>query len=124
MVGALFDEAFEDFVTQRMDDLGSNAPDAVSEVIGQLKSCLELLVPTLTEEQKPLWMDMDNALSAQIGEETLVLLPCRFCGRPSVHFQGHEHRSSGNILERVCKAARRRGGGRVCRMIYRTPPFS
>ncbi len=42
-------------------------------MIGQLESCLELLVPTLTEEQKPLWMDMDNALSAQIGEETRII---------------------------------------------------
>lgn len=69
MNDALFDETFEAFVTQRMDDLGSNAPDAVTEAISRLEDCLSLLEPTLTEEQKPLWMDMDNALSAQIGEE-------------------------------------------------------
>jgi len=88
MVGAPFDEAFEDFVTQRMDDLGSNAPDAVSEVIGQLESCLELLVPTLTEEQKPLWMDMDNALSAQIGEETRYYYRAGFADALQFIFKG------------------------------------
>lgn len=62
-------DALEDFVTQRLDDLATDAPDAVTEAITQVGSCMERLAAALTEGQVPLWRELENALTLQTGEE-------------------------------------------------------
>lgn len=62
-------KAMEDFITQRMDDLGSDAPDAVSDAIADVGRCRGHLEETLTLEQFPLWRELEDALALQAGEE-------------------------------------------------------
>lgn len=62
--------AMEDFITQRIDDLGTDAPDCVTQTITKAGGCMDELEKTLTERQLPLWHNLEDALSRQTGEET------------------------------------------------------
>jgi len=63
-------KAIEEFITQRMDDLGTDASDTVSDTIAQVGFRADRLEEVLTEEQLPLWRELEDALSLQTGEET------------------------------------------------------
>lgn len=73
-----------EFITQRMDDLGTDAPDYIAEVITTAGCCMDILEKTLSEQQLPLWHDMEDALSRQTGEETRYYYQAGF--RDGVHF--------------------------------------
>ena len=61
--------AIEDFITQRMDDLGADAPAYVAETITEVGCCAKKLEETLMESQFSLWRELEDALSRQTGEE-------------------------------------------------------
>lgn len=63
-------KAMTEFITQRLGDLGTDAPDPVTEVINNVEHCSKRLAAVLTEEQLKLWVALENALSVQVGEET------------------------------------------------------
>ncbi|MGI6497259.1 MAG: hypothetical protein ACOX0U_00180 [Oscillospiraceae bacterium] len=62
--------AMTEFITQRLGDLGTDSPDPVTEAITHVARCSERLAAVLTEEQERLWVELENALSVQTGEET------------------------------------------------------
>ncbi len=72
-------EAIEDFITQRMDDHGTNAPEEVSEAITQVGACLSRLEKRLTKTQRPLFQQLENALMLQVGEEMRYYYRAGFC---------------------------------------------
>ena len=59
-----------EFVTQRLNDLGADAPGTVTEAITQVEDCMERLAATLTPAQAPLLRELEDALGLQAGEET------------------------------------------------------
>ncbi len=61
--------AIEDFITQRMDDLGTDAPAYVEQAITEVEHHMKSLEKTLLESQFPLWRELEDALSRQTGEE-------------------------------------------------------
>lgn len=73
-VGAEMDEklmgAISEFITQRMDDLGADAPGTVTDAITKASGRMDRLAETLTPEQAPLFRELEDALSLQTGEET------------------------------------------------------
>jgi len=76
--------AMEDFITQRMDDLGTDSPDYVAETITKVGCCMDELEKTLPERQLPLWYNLEDALSRQTGEETCYYYRAGFSD--GVHF--------------------------------------
>lgn len=62
-------KAVEEFITQRLNDLGTDSPNPVTEAVTYVGRCSERLAAVLTEEQQKLWIDLENALSVQNGEE-------------------------------------------------------
>lgn len=62
--------AVETFITGRINDLGTDAPEAVTEAITEVNSCLNVLAEAIPPEQAPLLRALENALSTQTGEET------------------------------------------------------
>lgn len=63
-------KAMDEFITQRLGDLGRDSPISVTEAIANLSRCLERLATVLPEEQREYWIELENALSLQAGEET------------------------------------------------------
>ena len=63
-------DAIEEFITQRMDDLGADAPEAVDQAITALEGRLRQLGSVLSEGQKGLFREVEDALNLQTGEET------------------------------------------------------
>lgn len=63
-------KAMDEFMTRRLGDLGTDPPETVTAAITQASRCMERLAGALTEEQRELWTDMEDALALQIGEET------------------------------------------------------
>ena len=61
--------AISEFVTQRVNDLGADAPGTVTEAITQVEDCMERLAATLTPAQAILFQQLEDALSLQTGEE-------------------------------------------------------
>jgi len=62
--------AMEEFITQRINDLGADAPAAVTDAVSEAEEQKERLVAALSEEQRPLLRAFENALGVQSGEET------------------------------------------------------
>lgn len=62
-------KAMEEFITQRIDDLGTDAPDSVTDAIKGVGRCSDRLEEALTEEQLPPWRELEDALALQAGEE-------------------------------------------------------
>jgi len=62
--------AISDFVTQRINDLGADAPKAVTDAVSEAEEQKERLAATLSKEQRPLLRELENALGVQTGEET------------------------------------------------------
>lgn len=62
--------AMTEIITQRLGDLGMDSPDLVTEAVTHVERCSERLAAVLTEEQQSLWVELENVLSVQIGEET------------------------------------------------------
>lgn len=61
--------AIDDFITQRTNDHGADAPDAVGEAITDVSLIEKKLIATLSPEQEKLWNELEDALSLQTGEE-------------------------------------------------------
>ncbi len=62
--------AIENLITQRMDDLGTDAPNAVTDAITGVGRCSDRLEEILTKEQLSPWRELEDALALQTGEET------------------------------------------------------
>jgi len=62
--------AMEEFITGRVNDLGADAPAAVTDAVSEAEEQKERLVAALSEEQRPLLRALENAFSVQSGEET------------------------------------------------------
>jgi len=67
--------AMEEFITQRINDLGADAPASVTDAVSEAEEQKERLAAALSEEQRPLLRAFENALGVQSGEET------RYCYR-------------------------------------------
>lgn len=61
--------AISEFITQRVNDLGADAPETISDAIARTESCMEQLAATLPPAQTPLLRELEDALSLQAGEE-------------------------------------------------------
>ena len=62
--------AMEEFITGRVNDLGADAPETVTDAVSEAEEQKERLAAALTEEQRPLLRAFENALGVQSGEET------------------------------------------------------
>lgn len=62
--------AIAEFVTQRVNDLGADAPEAVTNAITQVNGCVERLAAPLSSAQAALLRELEDALGLQTGEET------------------------------------------------------
>ena len=62
--------AISEFVTRRINDLGADAPAAVTDAVSDVEEQRERLSAVLSEEQQPFLRDLENALMLQSGEET------------------------------------------------------
>ena len=62
--------AISEFVTRRLNDLGADAPEAVTEAVTRAERCMDGLAETVTPEQAVLLRKLANALNLQAGEET------------------------------------------------------
>ena len=62
-------KVMNEFITQRLGDLGKDSPAQVTDAIANVGCCSEQLATVLTEEQRDLWIELENALSLQTGEE-------------------------------------------------------
>lgn len=58
----------EEFITQRLSWHGQNETDAVNGAYMELRTLVERLRETLTEEQRLLLRDCENAYRISIGE--------------------------------------------------------
>ena len=67
--------AISEFVTRRINDLGADAPEMVTDAVSEAEEQKERLAAALSEEQRPLLRAFENALGVQSGEET------RYCYR-------------------------------------------
>ncbi len=63
-------KAMDDFLTRRLGDLGTDSPEAVTAAVTNAGRCMERLAAALTEEQRGLWAELEDALALQTGEET------------------------------------------------------
>lgn len=63
-------QAIEAFITGRINDLGMDAPEQVTEALEDVNTQLTRLAEALPPEHLPLMRALENALSAQAGEET------------------------------------------------------
>ena len=63
-------KAVDEFITKRLGDWGTDSPAPVTEAVTDVERCSERLAAVLTEEQQQLWIELENALSLQSGEET------------------------------------------------------
>lgn len=77
-------KAVDEFITQRLGDLGTDSPDPVTESITNVERCSERLAAGLTEEQQKLWVELENALCVQAGEETRYYYRSGF--NDAIHF--------------------------------------
>ena len=77
-------KAMEEFITRRLGDLGMDSPDPVTEAITDAERCVDRLTAVLTEEQRKLWIEFENALSLQIGEEMRYYYKSGF--NDAIHF--------------------------------------
>jgi hypothetical protein len=62
--------AISEFVTRRINDLGADAPAAVTDAVSEAEEQKERLAAALSEKQRPLLRAFENALGVQSGEET------------------------------------------------------
>ena len=62
--------AISEFVTQRVNDLGAEAPETITDAITQVEGCMERLAAALPPAQAPLLRELEDALGLQAGEET------------------------------------------------------
>lgn len=76
--------AMDKFITERLGDLGMASPNPVTEAITAVSRHSERLAAALTEEQRKLWMELENALSLQVGEETRYYYKAGF--DDAIHF--------------------------------------
>jgi len=58
----------EEFITERVNYHGANESDEMSEAYLDLKAKAEILLATLTKEQKHLFRDMENKYRVSDGE--------------------------------------------------------
>lgn len=63
-------KAMDEFLTRRLGDLGTDSPEAVTAAVTNAGRCMERLAAALTEEQRGLWAELEDALALQTGEET------------------------------------------------------
>lgn len=77
-------KAMDEFITERLGDLGTDSPDPVTEAITDVSRRSERLAATLTEKQRELWTELENALSLQVGEETRYYYKSGF--EDAIHF--------------------------------------
>jgi hypothetical protein len=61
--------AISEFVTRRLNDLGADAPEAVTEAVTRVGRCIDVLAETLTPEQAAHLRRLADAISLQAGEE-------------------------------------------------------
>ena len=61
-------QATDEFITRRVSHHGQNETEAVNSAYMQLRSCVERLRATLTEEQVRLLRDCENAYHVADGE--------------------------------------------------------
>jgi len=82
-VGAEMDEklmgAISEFITRRMDDLSTDASEAVTDAVTAAGEQMDRLAATLTPEQVSPFHELENALSLQTGEETRYYYRAGFC---------------------------------------------
>lgn len=76
--------AMDEFITGRLGDLGMASPDPVTEAITDVSRRSERLAAALTEEQRKLWVELEDALSLQVGEETRYYYKSGF--EDAIHF--------------------------------------
>lgn len=62
--------AISEFVTQRVNDLGADAPETITDAIMRVENCMERLAATLPPSQTTLLRELEDALGLQAGEET------------------------------------------------------
>lgn len=62
--------AISEFVTQRVNDLGADAPETITDAITRVEGCMERLAAVLSSEQSALLRELEDALGLQAGEET------------------------------------------------------
>ncbi len=62
--------AISGFITQRVNDLGADAPETVTDAITQAEDCMERLAAVLSPAQTLLLRELEDALGLQVGEET------------------------------------------------------
>ena len=62
--------AISEFVTQRVNDLGADAPETITDAITRVEGCMEMLAAVLSSEQSALLRELEGALGLQVGEET------------------------------------------------------
>ena len=62
--------AISEFVTQRVNDLGADAPETITDAITWVENCMERLAAMLPPSQTTLLRELEDALGLQAGEET------------------------------------------------------
>ena len=62
--------AISEFVTQRVNDLGADAPETITDAITRVEGCVERLAAVLLPAQSALLRELEDALGLQAGEET------------------------------------------------------
>ena len=62
--------AISEFITQRVNDLGADAPEVVAEAIALADGCAKRLAATISSAQSPLLRELEDALGLQAGVET------------------------------------------------------
>lgn len=62
--------AISEFVTQRVNDLGADAPETITDAITRVEGCMERLAAVLSSEQSARLRELEGALGLQVGEET------------------------------------------------------
>ena len=64
------EQAIDDFITARLDDLATDAPGWVTEAVTEADERAKTLVAALDKRQAELWHQLENAQILQNGEET------------------------------------------------------
>ena len=62
--------AISEFVTQRINDLGADAPETITDAITWVEDRMERLAAALSPAQTLLLRELEDALGLQVGEET------------------------------------------------------
>jgi hypothetical protein len=78
-MGSSLLRAIEEFITNRMDDHGTEAPGEIADAITNAGHCQDKLRESLSREQEKLFWEMEDALSLQTGEETRYYYLAGFC---------------------------------------------